>query len=611
MALPSSGAITIAQIAAQFSSVASGYSLSSYNGVGWWLAGGPDDGTLTGTFGRPTSMSSFYNKQGNQPGPWLVWAALGGGGGGGGGLTPTWPGVARGGGAGGGMYPVPPGSTFKRWAFSTASVTIGAGGAGGAATPGGSNGSAGGSTTVTIAGSAYTAPGGGGSNGGQGGTTPPGAFTGGAAGTYGGGGGGSAVANGGAYTTPATGIGGGSVSSWANFSSSFPGYTNFGGGGGGNATPNNYQGGDSGTPSFGNNKSKGGWTGQDSYGNALYYNPSAVSDILGCGGGAASTVPGNQQNAPPNGAPMGVGGSGAGGAVIISLSSSSGGLNYDGNYFGFVYGSNTYYVLTSSGTITTHFKPTGTVATGSQMNGSNGYVGGKPYFTNTSGTSFYGSFTYQGANGSWSVLLPRNSDGGSGFSGQQLVGVHPSSNWSTAELAELGISSPAYGTRYQLKYFGVNQDRGTVMSYGKMTRTAYLAAKAAGGGAVAISVFNNFQSGGNFDGNYAGGNALIPCVLWSHHSPGGRGYANWYYLNPDDRTPDTTWRNSADYWYPNFTSGYQWWCYGTRQGANGQPLLPIYSGYQWTIGVDDIVFPVCDDQNAGGSSQMVIKCNVF
>ena len=608
MPLPSSGTITISQIAAQFSSVASGYSLSSYNGVTWWLGGGPDDGTLNGTFSRPTSMSAFYNKQGNQPGPWMVWMAIGGGGGGGGGSSPGFPGTARGGGAGGGTYPVAPAGTFKRWAFGTASVTVGSGGSGGGAVVGGSNGTAGGSTSVTIAGSTYTAPGGNGNNGSSGGSTPPGAYAGGASGPYGGGGGGSAVASGanggpGAGGTYGGGTGASGISSWSNFSSSFPGYTNFGGGGGGNAitvgSTQPTQSGFSGTPSPVYDKGRGGFSSQDSYGNITYYG-TVTTDVIGAGGGADTTIGGH------------TGGGGGPGGVVISLASSSGGLTYDGNFFGFVYGSNTYYVLQSSGTVTTHFKPNGTVAsTSGGMNGSNGYVGGKPSFTNTNGTTFTGSFTYQGANGSWSVILPRNTDTGSGFSGNQVVGVHPNSNWSTAELAELGISSPAYGSRYQLKYFGVNQDRGTVMSYGKMTRTAYLAAKAAGGGSVAISVFNNFQSGGNFDGNYFGGNALIPCVLWSHHQPGGRGYANWYYMNADDRTPDQLWRTTADCLWPNFTSGYTWSCPGTRQGANGQPLLPILTGYTWTIGTDDIVFPVCDDQNAGGSSNMYIRCNVF
>jgi hypothetical protein len=243
---------------------------------------------------------------------------------------------------------------------------------------------------------------------------------------------------------------------------------------------------------------------------------------------------------------------------------------------------------------TRYNNPAPFTASASGIWGSNNYLGGKKQFTNTLGYTFTTSTTYQNGRSGWSPLVPRNTDTGTNFSGTQLCCVHPDSNW-IPYLAELGITNVLWGRKYEFTSFNVQQERGTILSYGSINLSNYLALRTSGG-TLSMSVFNSYQNGGTYDGSSDG--RTIPAVLWSHHWSGGSGYAQWRYGY-----------NTA-YTVPEFLPGRYnvfWASAGTVQGSPGTFL----SSYTYNVGVNDLVFPVLDDQNDGGSWNMSIGVQAY
>lgn len=232
------------------------------------------------------------------------------------------------------------------------------------------------------------------------------------------------------------------------------------------------------------------------------------------------------------------------------------------------------------------------IGTVSNLTTSNNYLGGKTSVQQSNSVVINLTSTYQNGRSGWTPLLPGNLDSGI-WQKPFLAAIHPNSNWKNYLLRFYlnDVGKPIlYGRKFEFTSFGVQQERGTILSYGKLNLNDYLA-KQYSGGNVPMTVFNSYQSGGVYDGSSDG--RTIPAVLWSHHWSGGSGYSQWSYNGTGE--PTTT------------NGGVFWNSPGTVQGSPGTRL----STYTWDIGVDDLVFPVVDDQNDGGSWNMSLSVQAY
>lgn len=231
------------------------------------------------------------------------------------------------------------------------------------------------------------------------------------------------------------------------------------------------------------------------------------------------------------------------------------------------------------------------------LTGSNNYLGGKRSVQTALSVVFNLVAPYQNGRSGWTPLLPGNLDSGI-WQRPFLAAVHPESNWQPYLLDFYlnDVNKPIlWGRKYEFTSFGVQQERGTILSYGKLNLNDYVTKRYSGGN-LPITVFNSYQNGGAYDGSSDG--RVIPAVLWSHHWSGGSGYADWRY------------GYQTGYTFPEFLPGRYgvfWASAGTVQGSAGTFL----SSYTFDIGVDDLVFPVVDDQNDGGSWNMSLGVQAY